>query len=258
MPETTYSANADFLFPTSRPQHSTRGRPQVLASSDALLLAFEFFYRALPTALIDWTIGQQAFNACMILLLDMQETRNLLHQPRVDLAFLIFRELDNKGVHKLAQFAVSRISRESVRLRDLVQGTQSSAILSRPLPVQVPPSIRYVDVTQQRHQPSFTDMHAHVDVTECAFQYTEPVMGSTGMILLEDPGLQSQSALHPLFTAGVRGADTIYSGEKIQLYGGHGAILAQQNAAHLGDSQGENNSFQLSPQHSFAQQQPLI
>lgn len=49
------------------PQQPLRGLPRVLASCRAILHAFAFFQRKVPLGLMDWTLGQQAFNAAMLL-----------------------------------------------------------------------------------------------------------------------------------------------------------------------------------------------
>ena len=115
-----------------------RGRKRVLMSCRALLTAFEFFSTRVRAAMICWTMGQQAFNAAMILTLAMIEDDDDGDMGLVHRTYNIFSEMNQKGIHKLAGMA-------SEKLGGLLRGFEESA---------------------------------------------ETVMGNTGMILLEDPGLQ--------------------------------------------------------------------
>ncbi|OCL14757.1 hypothetical protein AOQ84DRAFT_371003, partial [Glonium stellatum] len=148
---------------TTPPPPLPRGRALVISSSNALLSAFLFFYHHVPAALICWTMGQQAFNSCMILLLDALETGNVEHIPRVQRAYAVFVELERKGVHKLAGLAVGRVSWGLALLRrrekEAAEGEASMAGMGV----------------------GATGMDGPMDT----------VMGNTGMLLLEDPGLQS-------------------------------------------------------------------
>jgi hypothetical protein len=94
----------------SRRSEVERGRAVVLSSSEELLSAFLFFWQRIPAVLVCWSLGQQAFNSCMILILDALETGDMRRIRRVEQAYAIFDELDKKGVHKLANLAVERIS----------------------------------------------------------------------------------------------------------------------------------------------------
>ena len=174
--------------------HNNRGRPRVLQSCVALLDAFEFYYHHLPSELIDWTIGQQALNACMILLLDMYEARDLRHREKVDIAYAIFFELDAKGVHKLAKLAVSRISRESLRLREAVDrqwgppisASSSSTSLADRSGTTVPSGTGSFAWSQHSSQSEYSKEYQN---TAFGQQYHEPIMTTTGMFLVEDTGL---------------------------------------------------------------------
>ncbi|KAI4850334.1 hypothetical protein E4T44_02811 [Aureobasidium sp. EXF-8845] len=102
-----------FFKPTTHPSSPIssilRGRPLVIDSCLALLDAFCFFHKRVPSALVDWTIGQQAFNACMILLLDAFDCESLDHIERVEAAYMIFVEMDQAKMHQLTGLAMSQI-----------------------------------------------------------------------------------------------------------------------------------------------------
>lgn len=87
-----------------------RGRERVLLSCRALLHAFEFFHSRLQAALICWTMGQQAFNAAMILVLSMFETKDPQDLHIVQLAMTTFHEMSRLGVHRLAGPALEKLS----------------------------------------------------------------------------------------------------------------------------------------------------
>lgn len=87
-----------------------RGRERVLQSCRALLHAFEFFHSRLQAALICWTMGQQAFNAAMILVLSMFETKDPQDLHIVQLAMTTFHEMSRLGVHRLAGPALEKLS----------------------------------------------------------------------------------------------------------------------------------------------------
>ena len=93
-----------------------RGRSLVLASSSDILTAFLFFHARIPAALVCWNIGQQAFNSCMILLLDAMETGSLERIDKVEKAYIVFLQLQRNGVHGLAGMAVDKISWGLARL----------------------------------------------------------------------------------------------------------------------------------------------
>lgn len=151
-----------------------RGRSLVVNSSIALVNAFMFFHYRRPQVLICWTMGQQCFNACMILILDAWETENENNLWLVNQAFAVFQRLDNNGVHKLAGLAVARIS---TGLAVLEQRRNERQVASR------------------GYQPQL-----QIDTASMSDFHNDTVMGNTGMFLLEDTGLQSfdQMAFVPL------------------------------------------------------------
>ena len=87
-----------------------RGRERVLQSCRALLHAFEFFHSRVRAAMICWTMGQQAFNAAMILVLSMFETKDPQDLHIVQLAMSTFHEMSRLGIHKLAGPALEKLS----------------------------------------------------------------------------------------------------------------------------------------------------
>ena len=155
------SSTSSYTFSSPPGNHTPtlRGRERVLASARALLSAFEFFHTRVCAAMVCWTMGQQAFNASMLLAL------NMLHPSpsttpaatlaakddlsRVQKAWATFREMHEKGIHKLAGVASTKIY----------------ALLEQ--------------IEAQQQQPQQQQ------------QMGDAVMGNTGMLLLEDPGLQA-------------------------------------------------------------------
>ncbi|KAF2791298.1 hypothetical protein K505DRAFT_363937 [Melanomma pulvis-pyrius CBS 109.77] len=154
-----------------------RGRGLVLSSSEDLLGAFLFFYARMPAALICWSMGQQAFNSCMILLLDAMETGDIGRIWKVEKAYAIFTELDKHGVHKLANLAVERVSWGLNELRRM--GDQTMADVG----VQLKAPRRWGDTEMQGVAGS--------EAMQGSGTLHDAVMGNTGMLLLEDPGLQA-------------------------------------------------------------------
>lgn len=109
----------------------------------------------------------------MILILDAWETGNDHDEWWINQAYGVFVELHNKGVHKLADMAVHRISSGLVMLeerrRERAQGMIS---VSR-------------QHQQQQQRPALQlDTAAMTDFS------SDAVMGNTGMFLLEDSGSQ--------------------------------------------------------------------
>lgn len=147
-----------------------RGRALVVNSSFHLLQAFMFFWFRNPAVLICWTMGQQAFNACMILILDAWETGNDHHEWLVNQAYAVFGELQKNGVHKLAELAVRRISGGLMMLGQRRAQREQAAMSRRP----------------SGYQPTL-----QIDTASMSDFSNDAVMGNTGMFLLEDPGLQS-------------------------------------------------------------------
>lgn len=154
----------------------------MLKSSEDLLTAFLFFYARIPAALMCWIIGQQAFNSAMILILDAMETGDLSRIGKVERAYAVFSELDRNGVHKLAGLAVEKVSwglNELTRIQDDARAREEhTAALARRLHAQ-------------QGEDSKTPRSIGGETTLCSGQVHDTVMGNTGMLLLEDPGLQS-------------------------------------------------------------------
>jgi hypothetical protein len=143
-----------------------RGRERVLASARALLHAFEFFHVRVRPAMICWTSGQQAFNAAMILTLSLLNpvytSAAAVHAARDDYylvhrTYATFVEMHQKGIHRLAGVASSKLG---ALLMQLHPASSSSAPGAGSAATTPPPELK------------------------------DSVMGNTGMMLLEDPGLQ--------------------------------------------------------------------
>ncbi|KAI4725437.1 hypothetical protein E4T49_06788 [Aureobasidium sp. EXF-10728] len=180
-------------FPLQPTSHSPspapmvpRGRPLVIESCLALLDAFQFFYKRVPSALVDWTIGQQAFNACMILLLGGIDCESIEHIGRVEKAYTIFVEMDKAEMHQLTGLAMSRITDGLKLLRQQSETRKRSMNEHAISPMSLPQSHEGVaenpfDLSMGQRLRSRDFLH-------------ESVMGATGMFLLEDPGLQTSAA----------------------------------------------------------------
>ena len=202
-------------------QAPIRGRPLVINSSVQLLQTFLFFAHRHQAVLICWTIGQQAFNAAMIIILDACETDNDQNMWLVDQAYKVFRILDDNGVHKLAKLAVDRISRGLVVVGSRQQARQAEANAAAAAAHATSMSRRS---SQQHHHHHQQQQHQQYQA-QAPYQYsphmqpyqlyqpmlsiastdststdysgdtimTNTVMGETGMFLLEDSGLQSHN-----------------------------------------------------------------
>ena len=188
-----------------------RGRPLVINSSVQLLQTFLFFSHRHPAVLICWTIGQQAFNAAMIIMLDAWEMDHEQNMWLVNEALLVFTDLQRNGIHKLAELAVARITTGIVLFKtrqrerqDALDAAAAAAAVSRRTsqsqyqqqqgqqPYQYPPpdEVRY-----HLYQPMLgldTDDTSAYDISGDTIM-GNTVMGQTGMFLLEDPGLQSHN-----------------------------------------------------------------
>lgn len=167
-----------------------RGRAIVINSSIHLLQTFLFFRHRHPAVLVCWTLGQQAFNAAMILILDAWESGNDQNEWLVNQAFVVFTEMQTNGVHKLAELAVKRISDGLAQLGQRRQeranaAAAASAAMSRRQSQQSHPATTaaYPPVQQQ---PALT-----LDTSSLLDLSGDTVMGNTGMFLLEDSGLQT-------------------------------------------------------------------
>jgi hypothetical protein len=143
----------------------------VLASSVDILDAFFFCYHRIPAALISWVMGQQAFNACMLLLLDALELKRTTSAiANVERAYSVFIQL--RDVHKLASLAVERIS---WGLNELYKIRASAG-------PSIPP---------ERHTNTAKNAGTANDAMQgLRAMYDDRVMNATGMLLVEDPGLQ--------------------------------------------------------------------
>lgn len=158
--------------PTTVSSVSFRGRALVLASSEDLLDAFLFFYLRVPAALISWTMAQQAFNACMILLLDAMDRISVTPGAvKAEKAYVVFRDL--QSVHTLASLAVERISWGLKKLHDVTQMPTQQAGQGQSYVGDINVTGPWSEATHGPH-----------------IMCEDSVMNATGMFLLEDLGLQ--------------------------------------------------------------------
>ena len=114
-----------------------RGRERVLQSCRALLHFSHFFATRVRAAMICWTMGQQAFNAAMILTLNMLETGETGDLDAVQQAYTTFLEMNKLGIHKLAGAAVDKLGnlmkeREEEGPKETVMGKQGMLLLEDP------------------------------------------------------------------------------------------------------------------------------
>ena len=129
----------------------------------------------------------------MILLLDAWETNNEQNEWLINQAYVVFTELEKNGVHKLAKLAVAWISEGllSLEQRRDVCASQRAVVRN-----QGSTSSAHHQHQQQQQQQLTLDTASMTDWA------CDPVMGNTGMFLLEDPGLQpftqSSQAFQPL------------------------------------------------------------
>jgi len=114
----------------------------------------------------------------MILILDAMETRNLSRIEKVEKAYVVFLKLDEHGVHELAEMAVERLSWGLAELGRMNNGsdtyTKDCALMS--------PKSGAPGCDIQMHGTTENEATRGLGAT---------VMGNTGMMLLEDSGLQS-------------------------------------------------------------------
>jgi hypothetical protein len=180
IPTTLQPGNPYPSAPAS-PKASLRGRALVLSSSQDLLTAFLFFHFRVPAAQITWSMGQQAFNSCMILLLDAMETGELSRIEKVEKAYVVFQQLETNGVHELASMAVERVSWGLAELGRMNRAPDTH--VRTPPPIMPRGAVSGCDIGMQDRNGSQTRQGSGV--------LYDTVMGNTGMLLLEDPGLQS-------------------------------------------------------------------
>lgn len=116
-------------------EKALRGRARVLDSCRALLRGFEFFQRRVPAAMICWTMGQMAFNAAMILMLSMLETKEDTDLRAIQHTYTTFIDMNKLGIHKLAGAAVERLGslmkdlHSEETIKEKVMGQQGMILL---------------------------------------------------------------------------------------------------------------------------------
>ena len=116
-----------------------RGRERVLQSCRALLEAFDFFGTRVREAMICWTMGQQAFNAAMILTLAVIESGDTTDLPIIERAYAHFMEMNLLSIHKLAGVACEKLAAlmkqvhdGAPALKEGVMGQQGMILLEDP------------------------------------------------------------------------------------------------------------------------------
>ncbi|KAI1685066.1 RNB domain containing protein [Pyrenophora tritici-repentis] len=120
-------------------------------------------------------VGQQAFNSCMILLLDAIERRTITFgSSKAEEALHVFRILKDNNVHKFAGCAVDRIEKGLKELHDTVTKTNNDDHHAK---FQQGNNIILSGAAQNK--------------AESGSGGVETVMGRTGMLLIEGAGLQA-------------------------------------------------------------------
>ncbi|KAI9796182.1 MAG: hypothetical protein M1833_006433, partial [Piccolia ochrophora] len=206
-PQSPTERSPTTVSPPSTSTQTARGRACVLASARALLQAFQFFHTRVRAAMICWTMGQQAFNAAMILALALLHPvpghepapdADTIHDDAlaVQRAYVAFREMEHKGVHKLAGVACAKLSPLIMQLDEAADRAAAGFPSQAPAPHPYGVTTHQTDVHNVFNpapaaDPMYTRPHADLK-TEPAddFPADDAVMGNTGMVLLEDPGLQ--------------------------------------------------------------------
>ncbi|KAF2458218.1 hypothetical protein BDY21DRAFT_215679 [Lineolata rhizophorae] len=158
-----------------------RGRPLVLSCSVALLQPLLYFSEAAPSTLICWTVSQQAFSACMILILDALEAGNLEHIRLVEEAHAVFSDLESAGVNRLAAVA----KQKTAYFLDLIhKDTYPQTLANGNVPT---------DRTYQGNLAADATTAAEMKypITANPILLPETVMGNSGMHLPEDLNFHS-------------------------------------------------------------------
>ncbi|KAL2003064.1 hypothetical protein VTN02DRAFT_5142 [Thermoascus thermophilus] len=143
-----------------------RGYATVISSCHEVLRTFFYCRKNIPISLVHWSLGQQAFNAAMLLTLNMLERRpsNRADYEAVASAYNIFREMQEKSVSRPAKIAVERLK----GVLDAVTAMQNNDYA------------HHQQQQQQQQQPP----------PPPKLRETETVMSNRGMILIEDPEIR--------------------------------------------------------------------
>ena len=141
------NGTADYSYHTTEADATnvSRGRERVLASCREIFHCFKFFHTRVRAALTCWTMGQQAFNASMILLLSALETEETGDLEIVKRSYSIFLEMNKLGIHKLAGTAVERLG---ALMKEFPSGkSQREPVMSRQgmMLVEEPGLTRHLD-----------------------------------------------------------------------------------------------------------------
>lgn len=95
---------------TTSERTQERGYFRVISSCHELLSAFSLLHQRIPIGLAYWDVGQQAFNAAMVLGLNILETRDFTDLGTVMAARDIFGDMQVKQICQAAKLAVSRLN----------------------------------------------------------------------------------------------------------------------------------------------------
>ncbi|KAL9093055.1 MAG: hypothetical protein Q9165_004193 [Trypethelium subeluteriae] len=187
--------------PQSGPAFSApipRGRPAVIVSSIALLTAFVFYSKREPQALICWSICQGAFNASMILLLDAMEMgpneSSRINMRKVHVCWRVFKGLEEHGVHKLAALARRKVGEGLGRVQEKWTGKRTDDAEERGMEQDnegLSGTFRAGRSSARTERGGESAVNVNSQNATVALGYGDTVMGNTGMLLLEDPGLQA-------------------------------------------------------------------
>lgn len=129
----------------------------------------------------------------MILLLDALETDNHTNEWLVEQAFVVFQELEQHGVHRLAELAVQRLSDGLVKLAQMrADAKQQRQQLAATAAANNRRASDHASHHHHHHPPQLS-----LDTASMMDWAADTVMGNTGMFLLEDPGLQTYPSAQP-------------------------------------------------------------
>lgn len=131
----------------------------------------------------------------MILILDALETGDIHRIRPVEEAYAVFVELDKKGVHKLASLAVERISwglHQLLKQVDARRACLEKSYSKPPMATGMTGSSGVVQGASASGNP-YGAASCRSEAPGYSGELRDTVMGNTGMLLLEDPGLQAFS-----------------------------------------------------------------
>jgi hypothetical protein len=125
-----------------------RGKELVIESSTNILSSFLYIFQHSPASLFCWTMCQQAFNACMILLLDAAATGSWPYEWLIRETHNIFVELHRNGVHRLAAVASTRIGQGLAQLAAMRSQADNQSLQGQHISVNMAYSIPGPAITE--------------------------------------------------------------------------------------------------------------